>query len=211
MNDLFVHDRPEIEEIYPDMFVLVNFTDTEQLLKEVKAITNQSPLRQMMTPNGYQTNVALTNCGNYGWVSDIHGYRYSPHDPETGEPWLPIPETFLRLAVTAAEKAGYVNFLPDACLINRYTIGTRLGSHQDKDEKDFSWPIVSVSIGLPAIFQVFGDKRNGKPLNYKLYNGDVMVWGGRSRFVYHGVKPLALDKQCPNKQERINLTFRKAF
>lgn len=213
MTDLFSQSacRPQKEQIYPDVFVLPQFADTEQLIAETLKIIKISPFRKMLTPNGYHTGVSLTNCGEYGWVSDIHGYRYSTIDPLTGKSWEPIPQIFSVLAQKAAESAGYSMFVPDACLINRYTIGTGLGSHQDKNEKNFLWPIVSVSIGLPAVFQIFGHKRSGCQKQYLLQNGDVMVWGNNSRLIYHGVKPLVEDKLRPDKIERINLTFRKAF
>lgn len=210
MSDLFSNSRPEKEEIYPDLFVLANFVKTETLLDEIKIITKASPFRKMMTPNGHKTGVACTNCGDYGWTSDRQGYQYSKEDPLSSKPWLAIPKQFSALAYDAAFFAGFKNFYPDACLINRYLIGTKLGSHQDKNEMDFSQPIVSVSIGLPAIFQIFGNQRSNKILEYKLEDGDVMVWGKSARLVYHGVKALDANRLAPKMSERINLTFRKS-
>lgn len=211
MTDLFSNTRPAIEELYPDMFLLANFVETKPLITEVEKLTRLSPFRKMMTPNGHKTGIAFSNCGQYGWVSDIHGYRYSPVDPDSGNPWQPIPRLLMALATNAANKAGYKNFKPDACLMNHYPIGSRLNSHQDKNESDFNWPIVSVSIGLAATFQVFGQQRSGRPLNIPVYDGDVLVWGGRSRLAYHGINTIKPDPHSPNLTQRINITFRKAF
>lgn len=210
MTDLFSQQRPDIEEIYPNVFVLANFTSPEQLLPWVDQVTQEAPFRHMMTPIGHYTGIQLTNCGDLGWESDQHGYRYSKQDPHSGQAWPAMPSIFLKLGQAAAEKTGYKGFKPDACLINRYRIGDKLGSHQDKNEKDFSWPIVSVSLGLAAEFQIFGKTRSGKLLDYRLISGDVMVWGGDSRLIYHGVKKLKPDPLQPHLNHRINLTLRKA-
>ena len=210
MSDLFSDTRPEIAEIYPGMFLLSNFVDTKPLLVEVSNIIALSPFRKMMTPNGHKTGIALTNCGDHGWVSDRQAYRYSTVDPQTSKPWQLMPVIFKKLAIEATEAVGYKNFIPDACLINQYLIGSKLNSHQDKNEKDFASPIVSVSVGLPATFQIFGEERGGKPLNVNVYDGDIVVWGGRSRLAYHGIKTIKADLHNPNLVERINITFRKA-
>lgn len=210
MSDLFSNTRPAKEEIYPDVFVLANFVNTGSLLEPIEKIVNTSPFRKMMTPMGYYTNIALTNCGKFGWTSDNNGYRYSQIDPLNNQAWPNMPDSFRKLAKEAAQIAGYENFEPDACLINQYIIGSKLGSHQDKNEKNFSQPIVSVSIGLTAIFQIFGQQRGGTPINYQLQDGDIMVWGKSARLVYHGVKALTADKLDPNVTQRFNITFRKA-
>lgn len=210
MPDLFSNNRPPIEEIYPDLFVLANFVDTNPLMVQVERITKVSPFRKMMTPNGHYTGVALTNCGDFGWTSDRNEYRYSSSDPLNNQPWLAIPESFKALAKNAAHVAGFKDFEPDACLINQYLIGTKLGSHQDKNEKDFSQPIVSVSIGLSAVFQIFGNQRAGQAINYRLYDGDVVVWGNSARLCYHGVRTLSAAELDPTCQQRINITFRKS-
>lgn len=210
MSDLFSNNRPEKEEIYPDLFVLTNFVKTESLLDEINSIIQASPFRKMMTPNGHQTGVACTNCGDYGWTSDRLGYQYSKNDPLSNKPWLPMPKIFTDLANNAARFAGFNNFYPDACLINQYLIGTKLGSHQDKNERDLSQPIVSVSIGLAATFQIFGNQRSKKLLDYKLEDGDVMVWGKSARLVYHGVKAINANPLEPDALQRINITFRKS-
>lgn len=159
---------------------------------------------------GYLTHIASTNCGQYGWYSDKLSYRYTTHDPQTQKNWPAMPGAFKSLAYDAAEKAGFKNFESNACLINHYGIGTNLGAHQDKNEKDFSQPIVTVSIGLPAVFQIYGNSRSNKVLNHTVYDGDVMVWGNSARLMYHGVRRIKADPQNPNLDYRISLTFRNA-
>lgn len=155
-------------------------------------------------------SVAMTNCGPLGWVSDKSGYRYVPNDPVSGLVWPAMPASFLKLAISAAAEAGFKTFVPDACLINRYDPGTKLSLHQDKDEHDYEQPIVSVSLGLPAVFLFGGLKRADKTIRVKLTHGDVVVWGGPARLRYHGVMPLADGDHPLLGNHRINLTFRKA-
>lgn len=155
-------------------------------------------------------SVAMTNCGTYGWVTDRRGYRYERNDPETGRAWSPMPESFLSLAVSAAKEAGYPDFTPNACLINRYEPGAKMSLHQDKDEKDFSSPIVSVSLGLPATFQFGGLSRTDPVRKYQLQHGDVVVWGGPSRLFYHGILTLKDGLHEAVGRFRYNLTFRHA-
>ena len=154
-------------------------------------------------------SVAMTNCGSVGWVSDGTGYRYDAIDPESGQKWPAMPPVLRRLAADAASDAGFNGFEPEACLINRYVPGAKLSLHQDKDELDFAAPIVSVSLGLPAIFLFGGPKRTDKPSRYRLEHGDVAVWGGPSRLFFHGVAPLADGEHAVMGRQRINLTFRK--
>ncbi len=210
MSDLFNNSRPECEEIYPDMFLLTDFTPIEPISKQANLIIKLSPFRRMMTPMGHYTGIEITNCGEYGWTSDLNGYQYSTIDPVTRKNWPLMPEEFLQLANRAAKTVGYDNFIPDSCLINQYKIGTSLGTHQDKDEKDYQWPIVSLSIGLTATFQVSGAKRTGNSTAFQLHQGDVLVWGNSARLAYHGVKKLKPDTLNPRLDKRINLTFRKA-
>ncbi len=155
-------------------------------------------------------SVAMTNCGSVGWVSDDTGYRYDAIDPESQQPWPAMPTVLRSLAADAASDAGFDGFAPEACLINRYVPGAKLSLHQDKDEQDFAAPIVSVSLGLPAIFLFGGPKRADKPARYRLEHGDVVVWGGPSRLFFHGVAPLADGEHAVMGRQRINLTFRKA-
>ncbi len=181
-----------------------------QLLPDLKYMLSLSQLTNMTTPGGFTMSVAMTNCGSLGWVSDRKGYRYHALDPNTGEPWQAMPASFLTLAKQAAEQAGYANFVPDACLINQYKIGARMSLHQDKDEQDFSQPIVSVSLGLSATFLFGGLSRSDKPTKILLNHGDVIVWGGKSRLNYHGIMPLRANNHAAFGAYRFNLTFRKA-
>jgi DNA oxidative demethylase len=181
------------------------------LLAAIDRISAQAPLRRMTTPGGFQMSVAMTNCGSAGWVTDRTGYRYDPRDPDSGAPWPAMPDVFLVLARDAADEAGFAGFVPDACLINCYAPGTRLSLHQDKDERDHGHPVVSVSLGLPATFQFGGLKRNDRPLKVPLRHGDVVVWGGPARLVYHGVLALKEGEHPALGRRRFNLTFRKAL
>jgi alkylated DNA repair protein (DNA oxidative demethylase) len=174
-------------------------------------IAEAAPFRFLVTPGGYTMSVAMTNCGRVGWVSDRTGYRYDPLDPDSAKPWPAMPAPFLDLAARAAAEAGFPDYHPDACLINRYTAGAKLGLHQDRDENDAWSPIVSVSLGLPAVF-LWGGKRRGDAVRrLRLESGDVAVWGGPARFVYHGVAPLKDGQHALTGAARINLTFRKVF
>ena len=164
----------------------------------------------MLTPGGKRMSAAMSNCGAFGWVTDRAGYRYASEDPESGHAWPAMPEAVFRLAVAAAARAGFPGFAPDACLINRYEPGARLTLHQDKDERDYSAPIVSVSLGLPAVFLFGGDRRADRQQAVRLVHGDVVVWGGPARLRYHGVRPLADGMHPLLGRFRINLTVRKA-
>jgi alkylated DNA repair protein (DNA oxidative demethylase) len=180
------------------------------LLAALSEIVAQAPFRRMFTPGGHQMSVAMTNCGSCGWVTDRSGYRYDTIDPQSGKPWPAMPRMLRELAARAAAEGGFRGFAPDACLINRYEPGARMSLHQDKDEQDLSAPIVSVSLGLPAIFLFGGMKRSDKPRRFRLTHGDVAVWGGATRLAYHGVAPLADGEHAMLGRQRINLTFRKA-
>lgn len=193
--------------------LLVGFARSREapLLAALEQIVERAPWRHMLTPGGRRMSVAMTNCGNVGWVSDASGYRYDAVDPETGLPWPSMPDAFRELATGAAEHAGFGGFDPDACLINRYAPGAKLSLHQDKDERDFDAPIVSVSLGLPAVFQFGGMRRSDPTRRVPLAHGDVVVWGGPSRLRYHGVLPLKDGHHPLLGAYRINLTFRKAL
>jgi len=182
-----------------------------ELIAAIDSIAVVSPFRHMVTPGGFVMSVAMTNCGAAGWVTDRSGYRYDALDPESGKPWPAMPASFLDLAVAAAKEAGYPNFVPDACLINRYEPGARLSLHQDKNERNFANPIVSVSLGLPATFQFGGQKRNDPVRKFALRHGDVAVWGGPSRLCYHGVPELKEGEHGTVGRMRLNLTFRGAL
>jgi len=200
------------QQLTQNAFVLRGFATpyVAQLLPALAAIQQASPFRHMVTPGGFHMSVALTNCGALGWTSDRRGYRYSTVDPEHGRNWPPMPEVFLQLAQAAAAQAGFDGFTPDACLINRYQPGTKLSLHQDKDEQDYSAPIVSVSLGIPAIFLFGGQQRSDKALRVPLFHGDVVIWGGADRLRYHGVLALKEAEHPLLGRQRINLTFRKA-
>ena len=200
------------ELIAPGAVLLRGFAreKDEALLQAVQDVVAAAPLRHLVTPGGYTMSVAMSNCGALGWVSDRSGYRYDAKDPLSGKPWPPMPACFAELARRAAAEAGFDNFRPDACLINRYEPGARLSLHQDKDEGDMAAPIVSVSLGLPAVFLFGGLNRSDRPARYRLLHGDVAVWGGPSRLAYHGVAPLAEGEHARLGGQRINLTFRRA-
>lgn len=186
-------------------------TEAPRLAAAVREIALAAPFRHMLTPGGYRMSVAMTNCGRAGWVTDRRGYRYDPCDPETGRPWPPMPALFLDLAGRAAAAAGFSGFLPDSCLVNRYEPGTRLSLHQDRNECDFSQPIVSLSLGLPAVFLFGGAQRRERARRIPLESGDVVVWGGPARLYFHGVAPLAAGEHELTGGTRVNLTLRRAL
>jgi len=214
-HSLFTEDTlaEERVDLAPGAVLLRGFVTAEvaALVDAVNTIAAASPFRNMITPGGHRMSVAMSNCGDAGWVTDRTGYRYDPRDPETGKPWPPVPDIFKILAVRAAAEAGFANFSPDVGLINRYEPGTRLSLHQDRDEHDYRAPIVSVSLGIPAVFLFGGAERSERPRRIRVENGDVAVWGGPARMFYHGVAPLkdGFDPLLGNR--RINLTFRKAL
>ncbi|RZA20809.1 MAG: DNA oxidative demethylase AlkB [Lysobacteraceae bacterium] len=181
----------------------------ETLLADVERIAAVAPFRHLVTPGGHTMQVAMTNCGTYGWCSDRRGYRYDRQDPLTARPWPSLPRSFLRLAADAALEAGFDGYVPDACLINRYAPGTRLSLHQDRDEDDRIAPIVSVSLGLPATFLFGGFERGDKAVRVPLAHGDVVAWGGADRMRFHGVLAVKPGLHETVGERRINLTFRK--
>ena len=209
--DSVAEAQPSREEIADGAVLLRGFVKPieSELIAAVRAIVAQSPFRRMTTPGGHLMSVAMTNSGERGWITDHTGYRYDPIDPRTGASWPAMPPVLGDLARRAAEQGGFAGFAPDACLVNRYEPGTRLSLHQDKDELDYSAPIVSVSLGLPATFLFGGMARSDKPRRYRLVHGDVVVWGGPSRLAYHGVAPLADGEHALLGRQRINLTFRR--
>lgn len=200
------------EWLEPGAVVLRGFAlaQAAELLQAVEAVAVRAPFRHLITPGGKRMSVAMTNCGKLGWISDRHGYRYGPNDPETGRPWPTMPEIFSKLAMEAAQVAGFEGFAPDACLVNRYAPGTRLSLHQDQDEGNYAHPIVSVSLGIPAVFLWGGAQRADKARRMGLLHGDVVVWGGPARLRFHGVLPLPEAHHPLTGSHRINLTFRKA-
>ena len=213
-TDLFECEVPAstYESLGPESLVLrgAALPYVEELLPALGGIQSVAPFRHMVTPGGFEMSVALTNCGSLGWTTDRKGYRYTTADPTTGHAWPEMPDVFMRLARYAARRAGFPDFIPDACLINQYIPGARLSLHQDKNEVDFDAPIVSVSLGIPAVFQFGGHARNDKPIRVPLAHGDVAVWGGVDRMRYHGVLPLKDATHPLLGKRRINFTFRKA-
>lgn len=215
--DLFGNDADDdttnarhADELGPGAFVLRGFARSRlgTLQTDIDAVISQAPLRHWLTPGGKRMSVAMTNCGDVGWISDKMGYRYGTHDPLSKQPWPAMPASFVSLASDASEAAGYRNFSPDACLINRYTLDARLTLHQDRDERELGAPIVSVSLGLPAVFLWGGLQRGDRTRRVRLEPGDVVVWGGPSRLVYHGIA--SVEGSFDAQAVRYNLTFRQA-
>jgi alkylated DNA repair protein (DNA oxidative demethylase) len=213
-RDLFDAGPPDSrhERLTPGAWLLHGFAldRVQGLLTGIDTIQAAAPFRHLVTPGGFRMSVAMTNCGSLGWVSDRRGYRYTTHDPLSGQPWPTMPSVFSALAEKAARAGGFEDFKPDACLVNRYVPGARLTLHQDKDENDFRAPIVSVSLGLPAVFLFGGNTRKDKQRRIPLQHGDVVVWGGPARLNHHGVLPLKDGHHPLLGRQRVNLTFRRA-
>jgi alkylated DNA repair protein (DNA oxidative demethylase) len=204
--------EPRQEDLAPGATLLRGFVAPEEaeILPALWEVVQGAPFRHMITPGGFRMSVAMTNCGALGWVTDRTGYRYDSRDPANGLPWPALPPAFAELAAKAASQARFGGFVPDACLVNRYAAGARMSLHQDKDEQDFTQPIVSVSLGIPAVFLFGGFQRTDKTLRVRLSHGDVVVWGGPARLRYHGVLALKEAHHPVMGAYRINLTFRKA-
>lgn len=209
--ELFDQEEPWAEPLADGVTLLHRRAKGQEvaLFEALEQVTAQAPLRHMVVPGGHTMSVAMTNCGAQGWVTDRRGYRYDPLDPESGRPWPALPDLFRQLASESAAEAGFASFLPDACLVNRYAPGSKMGLHQDKDEQDFRHPIVSISLGLPAIFQLGGSERKDKVRRIALNHGDILVWGGPARLLYHGILPLK-EGDHPAGRYRWNLTLRRA-
>ncbi|MCX4067493.1 DNA oxidative demethylase AlkB [Pseudomonas sp. S1Bt30] len=215
-SDLFAEDALQQpigrEQIGEQSYVLRGYALPwiERLLPELRHVLAQAPFRQMVTPGGFTMSAALTSCGELGWTTDASGYRYSHLDPRSQQPWPALPDALRELAVQAAADAGFADFAPDACLINRYVPGAKMSLHQDKNERDYGAPVVSVSLGLPAIFLFGGHARSDKPQKISLFHGDVVVWGGVDRLRFHGVMPIKEGVHPVMGPQRINLTLRTA-
>ena len=194
----------------PGAWLLPGFAPSKALREAISQIVAQAPLRHMQTRRGFTMSVGMTNCGSVGWTSDRRGYRYSPTDPLTGEPWPAMPSLFLALADSAAAEAGFKGFVPDACLINQYKPGAQMGAHQDRNERSFEHPIVSVSLGIPARFFIQNETQGVKSTAVDLHDGDVIVFGGAARQCYHGVRKLKPATHPLFGSVRWNLTFRVA-
>ncbi|KPA91202.1 DNA-N1-methyladenine dioxygenase [Pseudomonas asplenii] len=214
--DLFADDelrQPERHErIGEQSWVLRGFAlpRIEQLLPALREVLRQAPLRQMVTPGGFTMSASLSSCGRWGWTSDRDGYRYSAVDPQSGQPWPAMPEVIRQLAVDAARAAGFEDFEPDACLINRYVPGAKMSLHQDRNERDLGAPVVSVSLGLPAMFLFGGHERADRSQRIPLLHGDAVVWGGVDRLRFHGILPVKDGHHPVLGAQRINFTLRRA-
>lgn len=209
--DLFDVERAgSVDTLGPGAVVLRGFAAPRdaELSAAIAQVSSVAPFRHLITPGGYRMSVAMTNCGPLGWVSDERGYRYDALDPEQGRPWAPMPRVIAELGAEAAARAGFERFSPNACLVNRYEPGARLSLHQDKDEQDFSAPIVSISLGVPATFLFGGLRRKDPTMRVRLTHGDVVVWGGPARLRYHGVLALKPAQHPFAGALRINLTLR---
>jgi DNA oxidative demethylase len=186
---------------------LLDRTTQEALLAELRTGVAKAPLFQPVMPRtGRPFSVSMTNLGSLGWVSDRRGYRYQPLHPETGRPWPAIPDMVLEIW----RKLADYSHDPEACLVNFYRGGAKMGLHQDKDEQDLTAPVVSISLGDTAVFRIGSTERGGKTSTLKLQSGDVLVMGGEARLCYHGVDRVMTGTSTLLKDGgRINLTLRK--
>lgn len=199
-----------VQQIYPDVWLLPGLTSFSAVCTDLQAVAAAAPFRHMMTRRGYPVAAAMTNCGALGWTSSARGYAYSTLDPDTGLPWPRIPPAWFALAQQAAQLAGYEQYQPDACLVNRYASGIGMGRHRDDSERDFRQPIVSVSLGLPTRFAWWGEQPAGRGRDLYLQDGDVLVWGKTARLGYHAVRPVPVGRHELAGPYRYNLTFRVA-
>jgi len=209
--DLFAHEPQQ--KVAEGAWLLRGFAlaFTSELLFEIQQVIAQAPLRTMHTPSGLPLSVQTTSCGDAGWVSDAYGYRYARRNSFAQKRWPAMPKAFSTLAQQAASAAGFKHYVPDSCLINVYNVGAKMSLHQDKNEKDFSQPIVSVSLGLPATFLLGGLARENATQKIQLIHGDIIVWGGPARLFFHGVLPIKAGRHPLLGERRINLTFRNAL
>ncbi len=177
------------------------------LVAEIAAVLAAAPLFTPRMPRtGKAFSVKMTNCGPLGWVSDQVSYRYQPEHPETGAPWPAMPEALVALW----DDVAGVPAPAEACLINHYAAGAKMGLHQDRDEAELGAPVVSVSLGDTAVFRLGGTTRGGKTTSMRLNSGDVIVFGGSARLVYHGIdRVLAGSSTLLPEGGRYNLTLRR--
>jgi alkylated DNA repair protein (DNA oxidative demethylase) len=182
-------------------------TAQEALRDAIDAVIRAAPLFQPRMPRtGKPLSVRMTNCGPLGWVSDVGGYRYQPNHPETAAPWPAMPERLLQAWAELAPGAAP----PEACLVNSYDRGARMGLHQDRDEQNLSAPVLSLSLGDSCLFRVGGTERNAPTRSFRLHSGDALTLGGPGRLAFHGV-----DRIMPETSTllaaggRINLTLRR--
>jgi alkylated DNA repair protein (DNA oxidative demethylase) len=174
------------------------------MVEQLRGVVAQAPLFAPVTPSGKAMSVRMTAAGRYGWVTDRRGYRYEPTHPE-GMDWPAIPDSVLAIWRTLVSETR----LPDCCLVNHYTECAKMGLHQDRDEADFSWPVLSVSLGDDALFRIGNTTRGGPTESIWLNSGDVLVMGGAARLVYHGIDRIrAGSSSLLRGGGRINLTCR---
>ncbi len=209
MNDLFANDSG-LEILGEGITLWRSAIDVARYVSDIEDLARRAPFRNMQVPRGRTMSVAITNCGKLGWISDTRGYRYSAIDPTRSAPWPAMPEHWLRDAAQAAQRGGFAGFSPDACLVNCYEVGARMGAHQDRDELDFSQPVVSISLGLSAAFAFHGETRSGTRRRIELHSGDVLIWGGPARLHFHSVAPVKAGLHPLCGARRFNLTFRRA-
>ncbi|MDF7675557.1 DNA oxidative demethylase AlkB [Neisseriaceae bacterium ESL0693] len=215
-DDLFGYDAslPPVPELGADTLLMRQFIDDSlalQIIESVKHIHAHAPFRHMTTVTGGRLSASMTSCGQWGWLSDAHGYRYSEYDPLTNKPWPSMPALWRDLAAKAASQAGFEGFVPQTCLINCYKTGSKLSLHQDKDEHHLGAPVVGFSLGIPAIFCWGGLSRQDQTLQFPLFHGDALVFGGADRLRYHGILPIKRHHHALLKSCRLSLTFRQIF
>lgn len=186
--------------------------DQTILVRDIAQVADFAPFRHPRTPGGHPTSAAMTNAGQAGWWSDRQGYRYLIHQPDSDRPWPSMPASFHAAVEVGTRGTPWPDFSPDACLINFYGAAAKMGLHQDKDERDFTQPIVTVSLGDAADFLVGGFARTDKTAVVRLHSGDVLVMGGPSRMRFHGVRRIHTGTSPLSALHgRYSLTFRKAF
>jgi alkylated DNA repair protein (DNA oxidative demethylase) len=199
--------EPTHEEVHPGAVLMrgLALAEDREFLAAVDGIAAAAPLHQAYTPAGQRMSIMVTDCGD----SRAFANRWTANNPGSPRHWPPMPEVLREFAVYAASRAGFPRFRPDACHINRYQAGNKLGLHQDRHECDLTQPIVSVSFGLQCTFLFGGFERTSPARHILLEHGDVFVWGGPSRMRFHGVQPLKPGSHLLTGPYRINLTFRK--
>lgn len=183
-----------------------------ELVNATQLVSKSAEFSHPTTKSGGVYSAEITNCGTVGWWSDSKGYRYTEKDPRSGRAWPKMPKLFVDTLESALHGTSAEGFEPDACLINHYVKGAKMGLHQDKDEADFSHPIVTISLGAAADFLIGGVKRSDPSQSIMVESGDIMIMGGESRMRFHGIRKIYPGSSpLPDLDGRISLTFRKAL